>query len=203
MAYYGPKTVDAKGDTVYYSVPEAGFEFGNAFPCDVPTDTFTTRSMDCYTRDKQIYPSKDAFIVLFVQKENEPKLGGLLEYAKYKKEKLTTLKILLIKEWEQLHKADTLANTVNALLQTDSLFHLRYSSPDRNSFKALKEFYFVRKPGHVFDYFAVLVDKDHHIRGYYDPTYISEVKRMIEEYKHLVLKDEHAEMQEKNEIQKK
>jgi len=28
MAYYGPKTLDAKGDTVYYTIPESALEFG-------------------------------------------------------------------------------------------------------------------------------------------------------------------------------
>ncbi|MFY8185220.1 MAG: hypothetical protein ACOVLD_04055, partial [Bacteroidia bacterium] len=70
-------------------------------------------------------------------------------------------------------------------------------------YDSIRKIFFKQKPIHVFNYFAVLVDKDRHIRGYYDPTYISEVKRMIEEYKHLVLKDEHANMQDVNKIEKK
>jgi hypothetical protein len=74
---------------------------------------------------------------------------------------------------------------------------------EREEYDSIRKIFFKQKPIHVFNYFAVLVDKDRHIRGYYDPTYISEVKRMIEEYKHLVLKDEHANMQDLNKIEKK
>ena len=36
----------------------------------------------------------------------------------------------------------------------------------------------------------MLIDQDRHIRGYYDGRYVSEIKRLIEEYQHLRLKEE-------------
>jgi len=91
----------------------------------------------------------------------------------------------------------------DSLSITMSNFFYRTMKSERNDLESIRKIFFNQKPIHVFNYFAVLVDKDRHIRGYYDPTYISEVKRMIEEYKHLVLKDEHANMQDVNKIEKK
>ena len=46
----------------------------------------------------------------------------------------------------------------------------------------------------------VLVDLNRHIRGYYDARYIAEVKRLIDEYQHLRIKEEKQLLIEKNEI---
>ena len=67
----------------------------------------------------------------------------------------------------------------------------------------MKKMYFASKPIYVMDYFAILVDQNRHIRGYYDPNFNVEVKRMIQEYKHLKLRDEHAKMEEKDKLEQK
>jgi len=73
---------------------------------------------------------------------------------------------------------------------------------NQNVASFLSKTYFNQKPYYVSDNFMVLVDKERHIRGYYDPQFDSEVKRMIQEFQHLKLRDEHAIMEEKNKIEK-
>ena len=134
-------------------------------------------------------------------------MAGILELEKYKKEKLDLIDLKIVQALDSLP------------LENDSLYYQKelqkkYGIKSKSislvtidkkqtQFDELRDYYFAQKPIHVFNYFAVLVDKEKHIRGYYDPTFVSEVKRMIEEYKHLVLKDEHAGMQENNKIESK
>ena len=48
--------------------------------------------------------------------------------------------------------------------------------------------------------YFVLIDAASRIRGYYDARYITEVKRLIEEYQHLRLKEEKQLLLKSNEI---
>jgi hypothetical protein len=220
MAFYGPKTVDAKGDTVYYSVPKEALDF-----CEVYLDSDSSGSGTAFFttpfKEKPV-SSKEAFFMILLKPGTKQKLGGLLEYEKYKGEKLKRIPFMIaatdLRDLPGTDNApgDRKLNYSEKYLK-DSLgirmpnFHfvfmmneLFWKKPqlDFNDDAYTKAF-FSNKPGHVLGYFAVLVDKNKHIRGYYDPTYISEVKRMVEEYEHLVLKDEHAEMQKTNAIEKK
>lgn len=209
MAYYGPKTLDAKGDTVYYTVPESALEFGKIWQ-ESKSDSVGNPYSVAYFEKDSLKKQSGAQLVLFVDKNQQEKLAGLLEFEKYKKEKLDMLDVYII----QTQSLDTYpskndANYYERYLK-DSLgitmsnfFYRTQCAYEREEYDSIRKIFFKQKPIHVFNYFAVLVDKDRHIRGYYDPTYISEVKRMIEEYKHLVLKDEHANMQDVNQIEKK
>ena len=219
MAFYGPKAVNAKGDTTYFAVPENAIDFDEVH-LDKQTDGSGNVIFTAPWSKADLNNNK-AFIALLLKPGSREKLGGLLEYEKYKKEKIREVPIMIINpSLFSLPDLDTSKSvyTINYSKKylKDSLgiemdnFHLVFLKDpgfwtDKNEFKYTdyNNCYFNQKPEHVFDYFAVLVDKDRHIRGYYDPTFISEVKRMLEEYKHLVLKDEHAEMQNTNKIEKK
>lgn len=204
MAYYGPKTIDAKGDTVYYTLPDKAFEYCEVWRPD-PSDSTYKDIINVAVGDT-LLDTAGAKIVIFIDKDQEPKLAGLLEFEKYKKNKLAFLQVIIMCYPSSLPLIGS--NYYEAYLK-DSLgikmdnFYVRTIMGSRSDYDAMRKMYFNQKPAHVFDYFAVLVDKDRHIRGYYDPTYISEVKRMAEEYKHLVLKDEHADMQQTNKIEQK
>jgi len=206
MAYYGPKTLDAKGDTVYYTVPESALEFGKSWEETSIDSSGTEISVRFFDRDSSKKQS-GAQLVLFVDKNQQEKLAGLLEFEKYKKEKLDMLDVYIVQQTSasmkenKNHYEDYLKDSLGI---TMSNFYFRTLwVNNKEGYDSIRKIFFKQKPIHVFNYFAVLVDKDRHIRGYYDPTYISEVKRMIEEYKHLVLKDEHANMQDVNKIEKK
>lgn len=199
MAYYGPKKVAQNGDTLYYTLPDNALNFG-AFFRKFPSDSITELI-------NKLPETQNSFLIIFCDNKQEEKLAGILELEKYKKEKLDLIDLKIVQALDSLP------------LENDSLYYQKelqkkYGIKSKSislvtidkiqtQFDELRDYYFAQKPIHVFNYFAVLVDKEKHIRGYYDPTFVSEVKRMIEEYKHLVLKDEHAGMQENNKIESK
>jgi len=222
MAYYGPKTLDAKGDTVYYTIPESALKFGKVWQESFVDSLGKPNAIQYFDLDSS-KKQAGARLVLFVDKNQQEKLAGLLEFEKYKKEKLDMLDVYIVQcptgvpekrgaGYYQVFNLVEKKNNENfyetylkdSLGITMSNFYYRTLwVNNKEDYDSIRKLFFNKKPIHVFNYFAVLVDKDRHIRGYYDPTYISEVKRMIEEYKHLVLKDEHANMQDVNKIEKK
>ena len=70
-----------------------------------------------------------------------------------------------------------------------------------SSFDSLNYSYFKAKPYYIDYSFFVLVDENRNIRGYYDGRYVAELKRLIEEYQHLRLKEEKNNMLKKNKIE--
>ena len=198
MAYYGPKKVAQNGDTLYYSLPDNALDFGTFYKS-------TTDSLGELIN--KLPKTNNSFLIIFCDKNQENKLAGILELEKYKKEKLDLIDLKIVQVQDSLPFRNDSLFYVNRLIkqfgiQTKSI-SLTTVKDGQQEFEEIRALYFAQKPIHVFNYFAVLVDKERHIRGYYDPTFVSEVKRMIEEYKHLVLKDEHAGMQENNKIESK
>ena len=220
MAFYGPKALGEKGDTVYYALPESAVEFNEIF-LNKETSGSGNVSFNTPLNESSVNKNK-AFIAILLKPESKAKLARLLEYEKYKGNKMKDVPIMIVNtsisdlpdldssksayqiNYSKKYLADSLG------IKTDN-FHMVFTKnkdfwkvPGLTfNYEKYTSSYFNQKPEHVFDYFAVIVDKDRHIRGYYDPTYISEVKRMIEEYKHLVIKDEHADMQITNKIEQK
>lgn len=218
MPFFGPKTVDAKGDTVYWSVPEKTFAT-KIFVKEVEeTDSVgqtivTARWKSDTTRlDTVRYP---IYVMLFLNenlRKEGYKLAGLYDYIKYKNKDLQDIPLFMVSSFEgvfpdwDLHPNDGKETEVRGTFDSLKInlpnfipLYLQYN--DRDS--ALNATYFKQKPVYVFDYFMVLVDKKRHIRGYYDPTYNAEVKRMIDEYKHLKIRDEYAQTLKQNDIKKK
>ena len=74
---------------------------------------------------------------------------------------------------------------------------------NHKSYDSLNISYFKQKPYYVDYSFFVLIDKNRHIRGYYDARYVSEIKRLTEEYQHLRLKEEKEQMIKSNTIESK
>jgi hypothetical protein len=199
MAFYGPKKVNESGDSIYYQIPENSLNIGEYY-LKKTSDT-TTETINKTDR------LKNSFLIIFSDNKQEDKIAGILELEKYKKEKLDIIDIRIVKLMDSLPTENDSLYYRKKLNQyfginTKSI-SLNTINGDHNDFERIRASYFLQKPIHVFNYFAVLVDKNKNIRGYYDPTYISEVKRMIEEYKHLVLKDEQASMKERNKIESK
>jgi len=213
MAYFGPKTLDAKGDTVYWRVPEdTAFSTIRGGTLDTAKNEGASRvAAEHYLiADTSKYP---IYCILFLDKKlhNEGyKLAGLIDYIKYKSSDLKTVPLFFI---SSVFIFDDEINSKKLKLDSTYQFNGEFDSipvklPDfipgrlnyanRDSF--LRETYFKQKPVYVFDYFMVLVDKKRHIRGYYDPSYNAEVKRMIQEYKHLKIRDEYAQTLKQNDI---
>lgn len=209
MAYYGPKTLNAKGDTIYYSVPDVYFvtNLKTYSQMAVPENgddikTLLVAKWDSLSIDTINYP---VYLILFIDnklKDEGYKLKALYDYAQYKPEEFKNVPIFFVSDYNTAFGRD---NIENKELRGD-FDSLKINLPDFHPLlggSKAKEAYFTKKPYYVFDYFAVLVDKHRHIRGYYDPNQNSEVKRLLQEYKHLKTKDEYANTLKQNEIEKK
>lgn len=209
MAYFGPKSVDAKGDTVYWSVPDY-VRFCEKTWIKRSTDTIDGSETKIMTSGCEPYPidtlNYPVYTILFLDsslKRQGYKLEGLYDYINYKKKDLIDVPLFIVADFDPGLYTDT---SVKAKIILDSLkiniSNLRplftFFSPNRKA--ELEDTYFKQKPAYVFDYFMVLVDKRRHIRGYYDPSFNAEVKRMIQEYKHLKIRDEYAQTLKKNDI---
>lgn len=210
MAYYGPKTVSAKGDTIYYTIPTVYFDRNlKAINETVKAaDGTQDLGLDLYRADTMIidqahYP---VYIILFLDsslRKEGYKLKALYDYLQYKPQEFKDVPIFVVSKLGAALKYNRLTNK-ELRGDFDSLkINLPNFHPVLIEGNSGKETYFDKKPYYVFDYFAVLVDKARHIRGYYDPNQNSEVKRMLQEYKHLKTKDEYANTLEKNELEKK
>ncbi len=208
MAYYGPKTVSAKGDTIYYSVPDNFFrEKLNivqqvSFDADGRETKTNIPKYDSLIIDTVNYP---VYIVLFLDNKLQKdgyKLEAFFDYAQYKPAEFKNVPMFFISDYKT-----ALGNQINDKELKGDFDSLKINLPSFHPLladgKTAKEAYFKGKPVYVFDYFAVLVDKHRHIRGYYDPNQNSEVKRLVQEYKHLKTKDEYANTLNQNNIGKK
>jgi len=209
MAYYGPKTVNAKGDTVYYSVPDnyfkRNFKGHEIYRFEDNGDETVTRN---YTLDSTIIDTTNypVYVILFLDnklKKDGYKLEAFFDYAQYKPTEFKNVPVFFVSDYDiafrSMSEKETIINGDFDSLQINlPSFH-----PLLADSKAANETYFKGKPYYVFNYFAVLVDKQRHIRGYYDPNQNSEVKRMIQEYKHLKTKDEYANTLKQNDLEQK
>ncbi|HEX7413930.1 MAG TPA: hypothetical protein VF411_07770 [Bacteroidia bacterium] len=203
MAYYGPKTLNSKGDTVYYSVPEITFYNNVQFHSQPDASKADIEDRTIAKIDTINYP---VYLILFIDnklKDEGYKLKAFYDYVQYKPEEFKNVSIFFISDYNTAFGKD---NITSKELKGD-FDSLKINLPNFHPLlvegSKAKEDYFNKKPYYVFDYFAVLVDKHRHIRGYYDPNQNSEVKRLLQEYKHLKIKDEYANTLQKNEIEKK
>lgn len=184
LPFYGPKTVKAPKDTVFYTVNQQGMD------ATLLNDTVN-------------FP---VYVICFLKPQDEKdsyKMSGMVEYLKYKQESIQHMPIF----W-----AATCTDTAGNMackpevkkqlgLVNPNVYELSY---DPARYDALvKQNYFKDKPYYVDYSFLVLVDKHRHIRGYYDGRYVAEVKRLLEEYKHLRLKEEQKKILNTNAIESK
>lgn len=212
MAYYGPRKAVAKGDTIYYTLPDKAFELYTLVR-EQKVDSAGNNIITDVLKDG--IKKGESFIVMFLDEDlkRKDKLNGLLDFIKFKEREAKELPIVFIKGDDcisgpnyPMRKGNGELNLSRKYLE-DSLnikldnFMLLSPAADEQVLQ-LKRWYFEEKPTHIMYHFAVLVDRDRHIRGYYDPDYFGEVKRMAQEYRHLVLKEEHKKMEESDKIER-
>ena len=178
LPFYGPKKTIAKGDTTYYRV----------------TDSFypTPASKDLAAIQDPVY------VVIFLSHKYRPdayRLTGLWEYLNYKTSKVEYIPFVLITESE-----NSKSQTGEELKKLNSYKNVHFYTWPKTSFDSLAKTYFVEKPYYIDYSFFLLIDANRHVRGYYDGRYVSELKRLIEEYQHLRLKEEKQKLIETNEI---
>lgn len=187
LPHYGPKSFNGK-DTLFYSVNNLKFlSIQNGKPEAKQFDTIN-------------YPiAAVVFIKEKYAKENF-RLEGLLDYTQHQKSDIDKIPFLLVYE-----NSDTTGSNFYNL--KDSL-HISLSNIEqcfwrKNSFDSINFYFFKEKPVYIDYSFIALVDVKRHIRGFYDGRYSAEVKRLLQEYKHLRIKEEKKIMIQENEIKTK
>jgi hypothetical protein len=128
-------------------------------------------------------------------RDDSYRLTGLWEYVNYKKEKVSHIPFVLITEHNGLSSP-----AYAELKKLSDNQNLHFYSWKKTSFDSLNKSYFLEKPYYIDYSFFVLIDRNRHIRGYYDGRYVSEIKRLIGEYQHIRLKEEKQKLIEDNDI---
>lgn len=180
LPYFGPKSWNGK-DTVYYQV-------NTTFK--VLKDT-SISPITLNTADQPI------FGLLFLSKNYQKegyRLDGLMEYLKYKQDKIKPFNFHIVAEYG-----------IDVPVYDDIAFLNPYPNVHKyiwetQSFDSLNLTYFKEKPYYIDYSFLMLIDKNRHIRGYYDLRYVAELKRFIDECKHLMIKEEKSNTTKQNEI---
>lgn len=184
LPHHGPKSFNGK-DTSFYSLGDLQFP------------TITNSSIELKLFDTTNYPILAlAFIKEKYISENY-RLEGLIDYASHQKEDIDIIPLLIV-----YPKQDTVKD--EAFNLKDSL-HIKLKNIEQcfftpSKFDSINYTYFKEKPIYIDYSFIVLIDKQRNIRGYYDGRYTAEIKRLLQEYKHLRLKEEKKQMIKENEI---
>jgi hypothetical protein len=185
LPFYGPKKAVAKGDTVYHRV----------------SDTFYSLSKDNVISSEPVKLDESKFplyAIVFIgekYRKDSYRLAGMWEYLNYKKEKIEHIPFVLVTEWENGQ-----SKAYSELQKLTSSKNVHFYTWNKTGFDSLVKNYFKEKPYYIDYSFFMLIDQNRHVRGYYDGRYVSEIKRLIEEYKHLRLKEEKQKLIETNEI---
>ncbi|MCW3077896.1 MAG: hypothetical protein JWO32_2505 [Bacteroidetes bacterium] len=181
---YGPKKNIGRNDTLYYKVPDSGFtELLKYNPAPIP-----------FVIDSTNYPFYAIMFIKGIYSNESYRVPGLWEYLNYKKEKIGHIHVFLVTEGKEGHIQTALEKF------TDNNKNVRFLSLAQPKFDSINHLYFKEKPIHIDYSFFVLIDSKRNIRGYYDGRFVSEIKRLIDEYKHLRLKDEKQKLINQNEI---
>ncbi len=191
LPYYGPKQAMGK-DTVFYKVNDV-FK-------TLPKHADGLTGLQDFKLDTVNFP---LFAVCFIKqsyKKDNYRLAGLSEYAQYKKDKIKFIPFVIVTPCDGLSDTTCLREMEKLSVGNTNISNV-YWHP--SSFDSLNLTYFKEKPIYIDYSFFVLVDKQRHIRGYYDARYISEIKRLTEEYQHLRLKEEKENMINVNKIESK
>lgn len=172
LPHYGP-TKAVGHDSVFYSVSSAFKVLA------------TTNRLESIELDTTNYP---LFVVCFIQekyKKDNYRLAGLSEYAQYKREKIQHIPFVIVTPCDG--DSSCFREFEKMAIDNPNIRNLFWNTA---SYDSLNLSFFKEKPYYVDYSYMALIDSKRTIRGYYDARYISEIKRLIEEYQHLRLKEE-------------
>lgn len=179
LPIYGPKKVISKGDTSFYKVPDVFY--------------------NCASDTLMPYPiTEPLYNIIFVNdtyRNDSYRLAGLWEYLNYKKSKVERLPFILVTP-SNLNELPV----YNELKKLGESKNVTFCSWPKSSFDSITQIYFKQKPYYIDYSFFMLIDSKRQIRGYYDGRYVAEIKRLIDEYQHLRLKEEKQQLINSNEI---
>lgn len=188
LPYYGPKTLKGK-DTVYYQVSP---KIKDRIIGEHKQWTLKTELLDTIN-----YP---IFAISFIKseyKEDNFRMAGLSEYAQYKPEKIKEIPFLIITPCDSISCFDEFKKFETKNPNIKNRFW------EKATFDSINTLFFIEKPVYIDYSFFVLVDVKRNIRGYYDGRFVSEIKRLTEEYQHLRLKEEKKNIIQSNKIETK
>ncbi|MBX3162864.1 MAG: hypothetical protein KF900_00125 [Bacteroidetes bacterium] len=156
-----------------------------------PNDTLFYKVNDTFDTALAKFP---LYAIMFVGEKYRSdvyRMAGLWEYLNYKKEKVVHIPFVLAVENTEVYED---------LKKLDEHENVHFFIWNKTNFDSLAKTFFVEKPIYIDYSFFVLVDVQRNIRGFYDARYVAELKRLIEEYQHLRLKEEKQKMIKDNEI---
>lgn len=187
LPHYGPKTLIVS-DTAFYSVGKIGLQ------------TVIDNSINQKLFDTINYPILALTFIKEKYLSENYRLDGLIDYTSHQKEDIDKIPFLLIypKEDTSADRAFNLKDSLHITLKNIEQCYFKTSKFDSINFA-----YFKEKPIYIDYSFIVLIDKKRNIRGYYDGRYTAEIKRLLQEYKHLRIKEEKQLMVAENEIKNK
>jgi len=181
LPHYGPKKPLSAKDTLYYKV----------------TDTFYNLNGAAARLDIKDFP---LYVIAFVSpkyRADAYRLTGLWEYVNYKRDKVKHIPFVLVTPSE--NGSSLAAEELKKLSTAPNVHFYTWAAA---SYDSLVKRYFAEKPYYIDYSYFLLIDANRNIRGYYDARYVSELKRLIDEYKHLRLKEEKQILIDENEIKK-
>jgi hypothetical protein len=191
LPYYGPKTL-VNNDTAFYKVTSA---FQKITVLNDSVTTLTQTEIDTVN-----YP---LYAVCFIKnnyKKDNYRMAGLSEYLQYKKDKIKFIPFVIVTPYNTLNDSLNLTEMEKLSIGNKNILNLYWNYA---SFDSLNKTYFNQKPIYIDYSFFVLIDKNRHIRGYYDARYVSEIKRLTEEYQHLRMKEEKQTLTNNTKIETK
>ncbi len=185
LPIYGPRKAVAANDTLYYKVNDTFYSLDQ-------TDTL----QQVVTLTKEKFPLYALMFIKDEYKKNDLRLAGLWEYLNYKKQKIEHIPIVLITASDK--GRSEIQDELKKLSEGNKNVH--FYTWSKQSFDSLNNSYFLQKPYYIDHSFFVLIDVNRNIRGYYDGRYVAEIKRLIDEYQHMRLKEEKNKLIQTNEI---
>ena len=182
LPFYGPKSLSGNSkDTVYYKVD-----------LDFYADQVQTIKASINPKE---YPIVALMFVKTNYQSESFRLPGLWEYINYKKDKIKDLPVFIV--------AENIGGTVpvaDSLKRLTSGGNLQFLNISQQKFDSVNKIFFREKPYFIDYSFFILLDENRNIRGYYDARFVAEVKRLLDEFKHLRLKEAKKELIKDNEI---
>ncbi|MCX7727882.1 MAG: hypothetical protein N2203_00260 [Bacteroidia bacterium] len=184
LNYFGPKKLAANNkDTIYYSIGEI---------------RFLNENLQEMVLDTNQYP---IFISVFISPDyvkEKFRIDQFVTMCRYEPDKIKHIPVFLIYPFTDSKHIFHIKDSLHITLKNVSSVFL----PD-SIFNSVKQKFFLMKPYYVDYSFAVLIDKNRHIRGYYDWRYADELKRTIQEFNHLLIKEGYKSTLRKNKIEQK
>jgi hypothetical protein len=191
LPHYGPKELAGK-DTVFYKVTS---DFKS-----LPSLSANTIELQNLKLDTVNFPLYAVCFIKHSYKKDDYRMAGLTEYAQYKKDKIKLIPFVIITPCDSVSDSTCLREMQQLSVGNKNIYNYYWNS---STFDSLNVTYFKEKPIYVDYSFFVLVDKKRNIRGYYDGRYVSEIKRLTEEYQHLRMKEEKQNVINLNKIETK